>query len=530
MIDRRPPAETQAPGRGHDPVEQTLRARNEELLVVFDQAPLAMMLVDGERRVRMANRAAAKLADRPVAEMVGLRGGEALRCLHHLDDPRGCGFGAACESCIPRRTVLETLETGANQSRVEASLTLMRGEREEQRELLISTVSIDVAGEPMVLVSIEDVTEQKRSREKIARQNVFLESVLEALTHPFYVINAQDYTIEMANSAAVKSGEPEERTACCYELTHRRDAPCADAGIPCPLEEVKRTGEPVTVEHVHYDEAGNPRHVEVHGYPIFGPAGNVVQVIEYTLDVTERRHSEEALRRRTEELEARNEELDAFAHTVAHDLQNPLGLVVGYAELLAQDPAEVSTEKLRQSLRAIARNARRMERIIDELLLLAGLRQVEVQTSPLDMATIVAEACERVAGAIESSGAEIVLPEAWPTALGHAPWIEEVWANYLSNAVKYGGRPPHVELGAETEPEGNVRFWIRDNGPGLTVEEQERLFTPFTRLGQVRATGHGLGLSIVRRIVERLGGQVGVESEVGQGSVFSFTLPGADRE
>jgi two-component system sensor histidine kinase/response regulator len=124
--------------------------------------------------------------------------------------------------------------------------------------------------------------------------------------------------------------------------------------------------------------------------------------------------------------------------------------------------------------------------------------------------------------------------------VGHGPWIEEVWANYISNALKYGGSPPRIELGADPPPpsppsggtEGEarmVRFWVRDNGPGLTPEEQARLFTPFTRLEQVRAKGHGLGLSIVRRIVEKLGGQVGVESEVGQSSTFSFTLPAVDQ-
>jgi two-component system sensor histidine kinase/response regulator len=101
-----------------------------------------------------------------------------------------------------------------------------------------------------------------------------------------------------------------------------------------------------------------------------------------------------------------------------------------------------------------------------------------------------------------------------------------VWANYISNAIKYGGRPPHIELGATAQDDGMVRFWVRDNGAGLTPEEQTRLFIPFTRLDQVQVKGHGLGLSIVRRIVGKLGGQVGVESQVGQGSVFSFTLPG----
>ncbi|MEA3341114.1 MAG: ATP-binding protein [Chloroflexota bacterium] len=107
----------------------------------------------------------------------------------------------------------------------------------------------------------------------------------------------------------------------------------------------------------------------------------------------------------------------------------------------------------------------------------------------------------------------------------------EAAANYISNAIKYGGRPgervlPRIELGFD-ELTKKVRFWVRDNGPGLTPEEQSRLFTPFTRLDQARAKGHGLGLSIVQRIVEKMDGQTGVESAPGQGSVFFFTLPDA---
>ena len=118
------------------------------------------------------------------------------------------------------------------------------------------------------------------------------------------------------------------------------------------------------------------------------------------------------------------------------------------------------------------------------------------------------------------------MPDDWPSALGYAPWIEEVWINYISNAIKYGGQPPRVELGAEKQADNTVRFWVRDNGPGLSPEDQARLFTPFEQL-QVRAKGHGLGLSIVQRILEKMDGQVGVESEEGKGSLFYFVLAGA---
>jgi two-component system, sensor histidine kinase and response regulator len=102
-----------------------------------------------------------------------------------------------------------------------------------------------------------------------------------------------------------------------------------------------------------------------------------------------------------------------------------------------------------------------------------------------------------------------------------------VWINYLSNGCKYGGQPPELELGADVLLDGQVRFWVQDNGRGLAAEEQARLFVPFTRLEQARAKGYGLGLSVVRRIIEKLGGQVGVESAgiPGQGSKFYFILP-----
>jgi len=237
----------------------------------------------------------------------------------------------------------------------------------------------------------------------------------------------------------------------------------------------------------------------------------------------------EALRQRTAELEARNEELDAFAHTAAHDLKGPLGYIVGFAKVLEQDYATMSDEQLRRYLHTIAQSGRKMGDIIDALLLLASAHKLEeVELEPLDMASIVDDAQQRLAYMIEAYQARVVLPDAWPTVMGYGPWVEEVWVNYLSNALKYGGRPPLVELGATTQAGGTVRCWVRDNGVGLTAEEQARLFTPFTRLDQVSTKGHGLGLSIVRRIVEKLGGEVGIESEVGQGSVFSFTLPGCE--
>jgi signal transduction histidine kinase len=248
------------------------------------------------------------------------------------------------------------------------------------------------------------------------------------------------------------------------------------------------------------------------------------------------------LAQRLEELEARNAELDAFAHTVAHDLKNPVTTLIGFGSLLQSRP-DLPDEKRAFYVDVINQNSHKMSNIIDELLLLSSVREVdEIALDVVDMAAVVDEAQARLRYVIEEKQAEVRLPARWPRAvLGYAPWIEEVWVNYISNAVKYGGCPeddvcPVVELGFDeggrtdgAKSNARVRFWVRDNGGGLTPEEQSRLFTPFERLHQVRAEGHGLGLSIVRRIVEKLGGQVGVESRVGQGCVFSFTLARGDQ-
>jgi signal transduction histidine kinase len=266
-----------------------------------------------------------------------------------------------------------------------------------------------------------------------------------------------------------------------------------------------------------------------------------VELVAYVTDViwsiAERKQTQEALLRYAEQLAEQNKELDAFGHTVAHDLKSPLGTINGFAELLLQEYETMSPEDIAKALRYILRTGQKLTTIVEELMLLAGIRKQEVIPEPLDMNRVVREAISRMQILIQDQQAQITLPDeaAWPVALGYAPWIEEVWANYLSNAITHGGRPPQLELGADRLPsppapagEGRMeksRFWVRDNGPGLSAEAQAKLFTPFTQLGQVRAGGLGLGLSIVRRIVEKLGGQVGLESEIGQGSTFFFTLP-----
>jgi signal transduction histidine kinase len=221
-------------------------------------------------------------------------------------------------------------------------------------------------------------------------------------------------------------------------------------------------------------------------------------------------------------------ELRAFADTVAHDLKGPLGPILGSAQILEEAGDGLSASERAGYARLIGRNAATMVRIIDSLLLLAKLRHWEVAIEAVDMQKVVADVRLRLAPQITSYGGVIDEPRQWPVALGYAPWIEEIWANFLSNALKYGGRPPRIQL--EARRVGEVcEFAICDNGDGLSADERRQLFQPLTRLWSSGDDGHGLGLWIVQRIVERLGGTVGVESDgaPGRGCRFLFTLPAA---
>jgi len=241
------------------------------------------------------------------------------------------------------------------------------------------------------------------------------------------------------------------------------------------------------------------------------------------------RSANELLHNQATDLAVRNTDLNSFAHTVAHDLKNPLTTIIGFSELLLDEYDTLSDAERLEFLGYIAQRSAKMRQIVDELLLMAQLHDRDVSLAPIDMRTIVAEACSRVQGIQDKRHAILHVPANWPPVLGHAQWMEEVWTNYLSNAIKYGGEPPEVWLGATENENQTIRFWVRDNGAGLSPEDQKRLFIPFSRLRNDGQEGHGLGLSIVQRIVEKCGGRVGVESTLGKGSTFWFTLPRAEK-
>lgn len=321
------------------------------------------------------------------------------------------------------------------------------------------------------------------------------------------------------------------------DLNHVTDADCwlglplVEGLQPWPeLVEYLESGPKESVD-LMFEQAGRRVVYECRSLPLFSARDREIGCLIILHDITERKEAESALRYHMTELESSNEQLDAFAHTVAHDLKGPLTTIIGYVEMLSYYLDQLESAEVRQNLAELELAGERMVGIVDALLLLSRVyRAQDLLIDRVEMGDLVAESLDRVASSIMKTQAQISAPALWPPVMGYGPWIVEVWVNYLTNAIKYGGEPPIIELGYDTDvvhsdAQGSARFWVRDHGIGLSESQIQKLFMPYTRFNMSFASGQGLGLSIVRRIIDRLGGSVGVESKLGKGSTFWFSLP-----
>jgi len=249
-----------------------------------------------------------------------------------------------------------------------------------------------------------------------------------------------------------------------------------------------------------------------------------VKVFVELAEKTRSLEREVAERRRVEEeLRASNHELEAFSYSVSHDLRGPLRAVSGYAELLAEDYLpQLADEVARDCVLRIGASARQMNDLIEDLLAFSRLAREKVECGPVDPADALAQAL----GQITLGNAELCRDEAFPTVLAHPVLLSQALVNLLSNAIKFvkPGVRPKVRIRGEANGERS-RIWVEDNGIGIAPEYHERIFMVFERLNpQSGYPGTGIGLAIVRRAVERMGGKCGVESALDRGSRFWIEL------
>jgi signal transduction histidine kinase len=235
---------------------------------------------------------------------------------------------------------------------------------------------------------------------------------------------------------------------------------------------------------------------------------------------------EERVRRRTAELEAANRELEAFSYSVSHDLRAPLRAIDGFARILREDHATALDEEGRRLLDVVRNSARRMGRLIDDLLAFSRAGRQALSQGPVDMGALARTAFETLAEEEPIDGVELQIASLEPVR-GDPALLTQVWTNLIGNALKFTSRKPRrvIDIGCRAEP-ARVEYFVRDNGVGFDMRYADKLFGVFERLHPAHEfEGTGVGLALVQRIVARHGGAVSAEGRVGEGATIRFSLP-----
>lgn len=356
----------------------------------------------------------------------------------------------------------------------------------------------------------------RRNEEEITRQHEFLTNVLESLPHPFYVLDARDYSIKMSNSAA-RFGELTPNSTC-YSLTHRRSTPCCGDEHTCPLQVVKKTKKPYSVEHLHYDRDGRARNVEVHAYPIFDDKGEVIQMIEYSLDITERKKMEG-------ELHNYAEKIKLFAYSVSHDLKNPLIGINGLVNLLHRKYRDRLDEKGKKYCDQILKSTEQVLALIDDINVYIKTKETPLHFEKIDPGKILEDVRDEFSAALADRRVSLSISEDIPEIKADRLSFFRLFRNLIDNSLKYGGEKMSEIKVEYKESEDFHTFSVADNGVGFPGEGDDKIFELFQRGPTARGKeGTGLGLGIVSEIAAKHQGRAWSCPGPEEGAAICLTL------
>jgi len=289
---------------------------------------------------------------------------------------------------------------------------------------------------------------------------------------------------------------------------------------PMPIEELKAVGS-LKRERVLVRKDGSRLDVVVSSK--FMPDGHLQYIIQ---DISERKEMEQERERLIKELESKNAELEQFTYTVSHDLKAPIITIKGFLGFLGQDALSGNVKRLGTDIQRISDATDKMYKLLNDLLELARIGRLMNQPTTIKLPELFHEARELLQGRLQERNVCVRVEDGLPCVYGDHQRLLQVIQNLLDNAAKFMGTQvkPCVEIGLRGYENNQSVIYVRDNGIGLAPEHHERIFGLFNRLDP-KSEGTGVGLALVKRIVEFHGGRIWVESEPGKGSTFLFTLP-----
>ncbi len=367
--------------------------------------------------------------------------------------------------------------------------------------------------------------DERESRiEKAARLSSerFLENVFAAIDDGISVVD-RDLRIIRVNPTMQKwfAGRMPLVGKKCYAAYYGRAEPCSECVTSKTIAD--RTPRKYEVAATHPD--GAACWMEVRVCPLVGDDGEVLGAVEVVRDIAERKQAEDKLADYAAELARSNADLRQFAYVASHDLQEPLRMVSSYVRLLAGEYQGKLGDDADEYIGYAVDGAARMRDLINDLLAYARVGTRGKEFAPVDCESVLKKALANLEVAISESGAEVT-HDALPTVVGDDGQLTQLLQNLIANAIKFrGAQSPRIHVSARRET-GGWHFYVSDNGIGIAPAHLDRVFNMFERLPiETRQPGTGIGLAICKRIVERHGGWIWVESEPGEGSTFHFSIP-----
>ena len=376
------------------------------------------------------------------------------------------------------------------------------------------------------------MTERKRMEAELRVASLYARSLIEASLDPLVTISPEGKVTDVNQATELVTGVPREQLIGTDFTRYFTEPKKAEAGYQKVLAEGQVRDYPLTIRHT----SGRTTEVLYHATVYRDAAGMVQGVFAAARDITEhkraeaelaryRDHLEELVKLRTAELARSNEDLEQFAYVASHDLQEPLRAVGGYVKLLQHRFPETLDAKAREYVAGAADGAERMQKLISDLLAFSRVGTRGGAFAPADLNALLREALNNLQASISEAGAKVAC-DPLPSLPVDATQIRQLFQNLIGNAIKFRSeQAPEIHIGARKENERWL-FWVRDNGIGIEPQYAGRIFQIFQRLHTRKEyPGTGIGLAICKKIVERHGGEIRVESEPAHGSTFYFSIP-----